>query len=306
MSLSRRQFLRAASAAAVGGSALAYAEPKAQAPMPKRPFGKTGWNASIYALGSAEIPATPEAVRAIHRLIDGGVNYLDTAPSYQGTRSESALGEVLKTRRPSVFVATKTLERSADGALREVAASKGRLGIDRIDLIQIHAVNDDATLDQVLAKGGALEGLRRAQRDGLVAHVGITGHTRPEVILRAIETGEFESILVPVSPLDHHVSDFATEVLPRANALGIGVTGMKALKGIERASGGKFEAEAYLRYAWTLPVSTLTIGLRRESEVEPNLALARAFKPMPKAEREALEAKSKEWADVGVLWWKKR
>lgn len=306
MSLSRRQFLRAASAAAIGGATLATAEPQAQARIPTRPFGKTGWKASIYALGSAEIPATPEAVRAIHRLIDGGVNYLDTAPSYQGTRSESALGEVLKTRRKAVFVATKTLERTAEGAYREVAASRERLGIDRIDLLQLHAVNDFATLDQILAKGGALEGLRRAQRDGLIAHVGITGHTRPEVLLKALDTGEFESILVPVSPLDHHVTDFAEEVVPRANALGVAIAGMKALKGIERASGGRFDPEPYLRYAWTLPISTLTLGLRRESEVEANLAAARAFKPMSVAERQALEAKSKEWADVGVLWWKKR
>lgn len=290
----------------MGGAVLSLSEPQSVAPMPVRPFGKTGWKASIYALGSAEIPGTPEAVRAIHRLIDGGVNYLDTAPSYQGTRSETALGEVLKTRRKAVFVATKTLERSADGAYQEVNASKKRLGIDRIDLIQIHSVNDDGTLEQVLRKGGALEGLRRAQREGLVAHIGITGHTRPEVILKALETGEFASILIPVSPLDHHVSDFATEVLPRARAMGVAIAGMKALKGIELATGGKFEPEAYLRYAWTLPLSTLTLGLRRESEVEPNLAAARAFKPMSAAEREALEAKSKQAAGVGVLWWKKR
>ena len=306
MDLSRRHFLRAGTAVAAATFVGGWDSFPSSAPMPVRAFGKTGWKASIYALGSAEIPETPEAIRAIRALLDAGVNYVDTAPSYQGTRSESVLGEVLKTRRNEVFVATKTLERDADGAYAEVMASRGRLGIDRIDLIQIHAVNDDATLDRVLGRGGALEGLRRAQKDGRVSHIGITGHTRPEVILRAVNTEEFASILVPVSPLDRHVSDFATEVIPRAAKLGIGITGMKSLKGIERASGGRFEPEPYLRYAWGLPISTLALGLRKESEVAANLASARAFKPLSKAERLALEEKSKEWADVGVLWWKKR
>ena len=276
------------------------------AALPKRPFGRTGWKASIYALGTGEIPENPEAIRAIHRAIDGGVNYLDTAPSYQGIRAETVLGEVLKTRRRAVFVATKTLERSADGAYAEVVASRGRLGIDRIDLIQIHSVNDDATLERALAKGGALEGLRRAQKEGLVAHIGITGHTRPDVILKAVESGEFAAILVPVSPLDHHLSDFATDVIPRAVKLGLGIAGMKSLKGIERASGGKFDPVPYLRYAWSLPISTLALGLRKETEIADNLAAASAFKPMTRAESTSLEEKSKQWANDGVLWWKKR
>lgn len=306
MSLSRRQFIRAGTVAAAATFAGAWEQGEELAALPSRPFGKTGWKASIYALGSAEIPDNQEAARAIHKMIDGGVNYLDTAPSYQGTRSETVLGGVLKTRRREVFVATKTLERAADGAYEELKASLSRLAIEKLDLIQIHAVNDDSTLERVLTKGGAVEGLKRAQREGLVAHIGITGHTRPEVILKAVNSGEFASILVPVSPLDHHLADFATDVIPRAAKLGLGIAGMKALKGIERASGGGFDPVPYLRYAWSLPLSTLTIGLRKESEVAPNLVAARGFKAMTRAEKAALEGKSKEWADEGVLWWKRR
>ncbi|HVL38550.1 MAG TPA: aldo/keto reductase, partial [Fimbriimonadaceae bacterium] len=206
MNLSRRELLRAAGAA-VGAAALGRAEAAvrpSQSGMPTRPLGKTGFSASLYALGSAEIPGTEEAVRAIHKLIDGGVNYLDTAPSYQGTRSESAIGQVLKSRRKGVFVATKTLARDADGAYAEVRSSRDRLGIDRIDLLQIHAVNDSGTLDAVLRQGGAIEGLERARKEGLIRFIGITGHTRPDVILSAITRYPFSTILVPVSPLDRH------------------------------------------------------------------------------------------------------
>lgn len=309
MAMSRRDLLRAAGTAA---TAMAVAqlplevEAFGSAPMPKRPFGKTGWKASIYALGSAEIPNDAEATRAINRMIDGGVNYLDTAPSYQGTRSESVLGGILKTRRKEVFLATKTLRRDADGAYSEVRESLRRLHTERIDLLQIHAVNDMGTLDRVLAKGGAAEGLERARRDGLIRFIGITGHTRPEVILKAIQTYPFDAILIPVSALDASLNDFATEVVPAAVRRGIGVAGMKSLKGIERAVGAKFEPGEYLRYAFSLPISTLTIGLRRESEVDDNLQAAREFRPMTAAEKKELERASAQHADVGNLWWKRQ
>ena len=124
MGISRREFLRRS--AATGG---AFAVPSllhewtAPAEMQTRPFGKTGWNASIYAVGTAEVPDTDEAVAALRMLIDAGVNYIDTAPSYRGTRSETTVGKAVARRRSKVWIASKTLERSADGAYREVNES---------------------------------------------------------------------------------------------------------------------------------------------------------------------------------------
>jgi uncharacterized protein len=306
MALSRRDFLKVAGVTA-GSLALGLPVPGAEkGKIATRPFGKTGWRASICACGTAEIPATPEAVRAINALIDGGVNYLDTAPSYTGTRSESALGEILPKRRKEVFVATKTLERGADGAYGEVKQSLGRLKTDHVDLLQIHAVNDMATLEQVLGPNGAVKGLERAKKDGLIRHIGITGHTRPEVILRALELYPFDAILIPISAVDKHLYDFSTDVLPKANKLGIGVVAMKVLKGLERASGGKFEAEPLMLYSMSQPVSTAVIGLRQESEVAPNLKLAQGFRPMKAEEMRELEASVKKHADWGHLWWKRQ
>jgi uncharacterized protein len=274
--------------------------------LPKRPFGKTGFIATIYALGTAEIPSNAEAVPAIKAALDGGVNYIDTAPSYQNTRSETAVGLAIEGRRKDLFIATKTLARDADGAYREVQESLSRLKCNHIDLLQIHAVNDFGTLDRVLAKGGAVEGLARAIRDGLIRHIGITGHTAPEVILKAIDSYRFAGILIPISALDYHVSDFATEVLPRAVKLGIGIAGMKALKGMELATGGKFEPEPLIRYAITHQLSTLTLGLRKAAEIPQNLEIFRAFKPMSKPEMEGLRGAVKEQATTRHLWWKRR
>ncbi|HEY0868305.1 MAG TPA: aldo/keto reductase, partial [Fimbriimonas sp.] len=241
-------------------------------------------------------------VRAIHAALDGGVNYLDTAPSYTGTRSEQAIGEVMRTRRKEVFLATKTLARDADGAYAEVRQSLERLKTDRVDLIQVHAVNDFATLDQILT--GTVKGLEKAKREGWVRFIGITGHTRPEVILKAIRDYPFASVLIPVSALDAHLNDFAKDVVPEARRLGIGITGMKSLKGIEIAKGS-FSPEPFLRYAMSLPISTLAVGFRKESEVPENLRVARGFRPMDAGERRALEDSVKESATSANLWWKR-
>jgi aryl-alcohol dehydrogenase-like predicted oxidoreductase len=306
MDLSRREFLRR-SAAAAGSVGMAGLVSRAlrQSKMPKRPFGKTGFQASIYTVGTAEVPSSQAAVDALRALFAGGVNMVDTAPSYMGTQSEATVGKAIEGRREGLWISTKTLERTADGAYREVKESLERLKCGHVDLLQVHAVNDQETLDVVLRKGGAVEGLERARREGLVRHIGITGHTRPEVILDAMKKYAFASVLVPVSALDRHINDFATEVLPYANEHGVAVVGMKALKGIERATPGKFDAEEYLRYALSKPIATLNLGLRRPEEAVQNLALIKAFKPMTQDEATDLERRAREHANVNTLWWKR-
>jgi predicted aldo/keto reductase-like oxidoreductase len=304
MSLSRRDLLRL-SGLTLGAGALPPIVQKPKA-IPKRSLGKTGWSATIYAVGTAEVPGAEETVLALDQLLDAGVNYIDTAPSYVGTKSEQAIGQVMKRRRKEVFLATKTLARDAEGAYREVRESLARMQTDRIDLLQVHAVNDAGTLDTILDKGGAVEGLERAKKEGLIRFIGITGHTRPEVILDALKRYPFASILVPVSALDKHLSDFAEEVLPYARKQGVAVVGMKSLKGMERATGGAFDPEPLLRYAWSLPIDCLTIGLRRGHEVGRNLDWARRFEKMSESEMRRLEGEVKPHADAGNLWWKKR
>ena len=274
--------------------------------MPTRPLGKMGWDVSIYAVGTAELPAGEGSVQTLRELMDAGVNYIDTAPSYQRTRSETLIGQAVAGRRDQVWIATKTLERAADAAYKEINESLKRLGIDAIDLLQVHAVNANGTLDAVLRKGGAIEGIERAKSEGLIRHIGITGHTRPEVILRAIKEYPFESILVPTSALDRHVNDFADEVIPTARKKGLAVVGMKSVKGIERATKGEFEPAEFIRYSMSLPISTLTIGLRKIPKPAENLKLALAFKEMTRSEMRALEQEVERHSNMTTLWWKKQ
>lgn len=301
MKISRRDLLRALT---LGGVAAATGASAQTSRIPRRKLGRIPFEASILAIGTAEIPDDSEAVRAINLALDAGVNYIDTAPSYRNARSERVIGSISEKRRKEFFLATKTLERSADGAYRELKESLARLKTPQVDLIQIHAVNDDATLEQALR--GAVKGLERAKREGLTRFIGITGHTRPEVILRAIEKYPFDSILVPVSAADKWIGDFAGEVIPKARAKGIAIIGMKALKGVERAENGVKDASPWLRYALSLPIDTLTVGFRRYSDVLQNVAIAQAFSAMSPQERRNLEERARRFANDEILWWKKR
>jgi aryl-alcohol dehydrogenase-like predicted oxidoreductase len=294
---------------AAGTAALAAHAGASQEPVPRiarRPLGRMGFEASIYALGTAEVPALEETVEAIDLALDHGVNYVDTAPSYQERRAEQAVGVVAKRRRKDFFLATKTLARDADGAFAEVRESLARLQCETIDLLQVHAVNDEATLARVLGKGGALEGLDKARREGLIRHIGITGHTRPAVIAKALDEYPFESILVPISAADHHLHDFAGDVVPKAVERGLAVAGMKSLKGVENHAGKVEDAAPFVRYALSAPISTLTIGFRRISDVRANLEIARSFTPMAAEQRAELERSVASWASADVLWWKRQ
>jgi predicted aldo/keto reductase-like oxidoreductase len=301
MEISRRDLLKALT---LGGVAAATGSHAQTSRIPRRRLGKIPFEASILALGTAEIPGDDEALRAINLALDAGVNYIDTAPSYRNARSERVIGVIAEKRRREFFLATKTLERSADGAYGELKESLGRLKTAQADLIQIHAVNDNVTLEQVLR--GAVKGLERAKREGLTRFIGITGHTRPEVILRAIEEYPFDSILVPVSAADKWIGDFTTDVIPKARAKGIAVIGMKALKGVERAEGGIKDPAPWIRYALSLPIDTLTVGFRRYGDVLQNLPVAQAFSPMSPEERRNLEERARKFANTETLWWKKR
>ena len=150
--MNRRDFIRLATAgaAAVGvASTLRPMESLAQMPagsakMPTRPLGRTGYNPCIFSLGGQGLLEQPghtdEAVAIINRAIDLGVNYCDTSHVYGRGSSEAYYGEVMKTRRSEVYLATKSAMRDYDGAMRELDMSLKRLQTDHLDCWQMHNV----------------------------------------------------------------------------------------------------------------------------------------------------------------------
>ena len=172
--------------------------------METRRLGRLGHRSSVLIYGAAALAEVTQEVadRAVQEALDAGINHYDVARSYG--EAEVRLGQAFASLRggfDGVFLATKTTERRAEDAWREVNESLERLGTDRVDLLQLHAVGDVEDLDRATGPGGALEAALRAQEEGLVGAVGITGHGHdaPATHLEALRRHPFATVLTPIN-----------------------------------------------------------------------------------------------------------
>ncbi len=250
-----------------------------------RTFGKTGVTVPVIGYGTAPLGkeniSREHAVRCLNRAIDLGITYLDTSPDYG---SEPHVGEVMKSRRHEVFLATKVNNRSKEGVLQEIKESLQKLQTDHVDLIQIHAVNAWADLEMALAKDGAVPALEQAKKDGLVKHIGITGHARPAVLGKALEEYPFDTVLVAIGMADRLVTSPESFLMPRAREQNVGVIAMKVL------GHGEFpNRELALRYSLGIEgVSLAIIGMQEEAHIDEIVENASRFKPLDELEMERL------------------
>jgi aryl-alcohol dehydrogenase-like predicted oxidoreductase len=169
--------------------------------MERRRLGRLGHHSSVVVFGGAMLSDSTqeEADRAVEVALGAGVNHFDTAAGYG--RSERLLGPWIPRIRDGIFLASKTGDRTAEGAYRSIRRSLEHLRTDRLDLIQLHAVCDTDDLDRATRSGGALDGAVRARDEGLVGGVGITGHgmRAPAVHLEALRRFPFDTVLTPYS-----------------------------------------------------------------------------------------------------------
>ena len=164
-------------------------------------FGRTGHESTRTIFGAAALARVTqdEADRTLDLLERHGVNHIDVAASYGD--AELRLAPWLKTHRDRVFLATKTGERTYDAAKRQIHLSLERMGVERIDLIQLHSLADPIEWDIALSPRGALEACVEAREQGLVRYIGVTGHGTQIAAthLRSLERFDFDSVLLPYS-----------------------------------------------------------------------------------------------------------
>jgi len=191
----------------------------------KRKLGRTGLNVSVVGFGGTWISelTMDDAVKVVQRAFELGINYFDTA-KLDGD-SEEKLGAALKDVRDECVLATKTASRTKGESLDDFKSSLRRLQTDRLDLIQLHGVDETKTLQKAMGLGGSLEMCRKARSEGLVDFIGITGH-KPRVLIEAIKTNEFDTVLVPLNVITRQALE---ELIPLANDLDVGVIAMKPL-----------------------------------------------------------------------------
>ncbi|MBX3178279.1 MAG: aldo/keto reductase [Candidatus Hydrogenedentes bacterium] len=300
--MNRRSFLGTSLAGAALLGAPAWAEKREG--MPYRDLGKTGEKVSLLCVGGAHIgmkDVTDEQSIAIMRAaVDEGVNFFDNAWAYHGGRSETLMGQALKDGyRDKVFLMTKGQAWNADLARKYLEESLRRLDVDMIDLWQVHEVVRPEYPAQVYTEG-VLEYLLKAKEEGKIRYIGFTGHHLTSIHLEMIDRGfPFDAVQMPMSVLDYHFWSFQQKVLPLALEKNMGIIAMKTLAGGGVMQAGTASVAECLRYAMSLPVSTVVSGMQSMEELKQNLAVAKAFTPMDEAEMADLRERTKPSGEDG-------
>jgi len=177
------------------------------------PFGRTGHASTRTIFGAAALGSLSqsEADPTLELLLEHGVNHIDTAASYGD--AELRLAPWLAEHRDRFFLATKTGERRYAAARDEIRRSLERLGVDHVDLLQLHNLVDVIEWETALREGGALEAAVEARAEGLVRFIGVTGHglTVAHMHRRSLERFPFDSVLLPYSAVQMRDERYAAD-----------------------------------------------------------------------------------------------
>jgi predicted aldo/keto reductase-like oxidoreductase len=303
--LTRRQFLTGLAGAAAFGSAVRAVDAATQAAteknaagIPVRMLGRTGEKVTIVGLGTAPVghsmPGADKGVPVYRAALEAGVNYIDTAHGYDD--AEEYLGQLIPQYRDRMFLVTKSLPSGPDPRAaaaemqRQFERSLRRMKTDHVDLLHIHSVGSHPE-ELILGAGGALEFVRKMKQQGQTRFIGITAHSRPGRLVKIIETGEIDAVMVALNFADYHTYRFEQEVLPVARRHRCGILAMKVFGGHRGGFAGykqpgpaKMPAEfleSALRYALSIEsVSGAVLGAYTVQEVLEHVAWAKQFQPL--------------------------
>ena len=279
--------------------------------MQYRPLGKTGLQVS--ALGSGGMHFTPDdpelAAKVVDAAIEAGVNYFETTRGYLGGRCQHLVAGGLKGRSRGLIVSGKAgvdKDTTADSYRREMELQMQILGVDYLEFFQVGWFSLDR-LELLTKKGGALETLHKARSEGLIGHIGFTGHDAPENFTKLIETGIFDSLTITYNMLDRSYA----ATIKRAGELGVGVIVMCPVGGGMLASpapqlqrlipgGANTTAGAALQFVLSNPdVSCACSGMGSLAVLNENVATVSGFQEMSDDDRARMDRILDEFSVVG-------
>jgi len=269
MNIKRREFLKKcaglAAAAAMPGRVVKASSPNE---IPKHRLGRTGWNCTILGYGAMQC-SDPAVIR---HGIDLGINYIDTADCYMGGRNEKIVGEAIKGLRDKLFIATKVHISSERRMRSSVERSLKSLGIDRIDLMQLHGVSARRHVENQDTR----EIMNKMREEGLFRFAGVTTHTGQKTVVdTVVEDGFYDCILVAVN---YRSGRALLESIEAASAAGVGIIAMKTQNGgyTNNPFPGLNGHQASLRHIIELPgINTAVPGMLSKRMVEENVAAAK-------------------------------
>jgi len=227
---------------------------------------------SVLVYGGAALAevSQDDADASIQLALDSGINHFDTAADYG--ESELRLGPWMPDIRARIFLASKTGDRTRDGALRSIERSLERLEVEKLDLLQLHAIGDVADLDRATGTGGALEGALEAKEQGLIGAIGITGHGHdaPSTHLEGLRRYAFDTVLTPLNYLLYQRDDYRRDYEALVAEVGHQDAGLLIIKPVSK----NLWREGEQRYAtWYEPFD-------RQDEIDAALAFVLSRKEM--------------------------
>ena len=300
----RREFLEVLLGAA---SAAVLQSQTRSGDMIYRTLGKTGERVSAIGLGGAHIgrPAEADAIRMVRSAIDRGITFMDNCWDYSNGKCETWMGKALADGyRKKVFLMTKFDGRTKAGTAKQIDESLQRLQTDVIDLMQYHENIRLEDPDRFFAPSGPLEALLEAKKAGKIRYIGFTGHKDPVVHLRMLEIAaqnkfHFDTAQMPINVLDASFRSFTHQVVPKLVEQGIALLGMKPMASGAIPQNNIATGIECLHYALSMPTSVVISGCDSMERLEQTLEAARTFKPLTKAQIDALRAKTREAALTG-------
>jgi aryl-alcohol dehydrogenase-like predicted oxidoreductase len=271
--------------------------------VPTRPLGSTGEHVSCIGVGGAHLGKKEVdeklAIRIVRTAIDQGITFLDNSWDYHKGASERRVGKALKDGyRDRAFVMTKIDGRSAKAATEQLEESLKRLRVDCIDLVQHHEIIRYEDANRIFRKDGAHAALEKARNAGKLRYIGFTGHKDPHVHLHMLTVAEqhdarIDTVQMPLNVMDAHFRSFEQLVLPELVRRRIGVLGMKSMAQGVILKSKTVNAPECLRYALSLPTSVVITGIDSMKILTQALEVARSFRPLSRAEMDALRARTK-------------
>jgi aryl-alcohol dehydrogenase-like predicted oxidoreductase len=232
--------------------------------IPTSPFGRTGHDSTRVIFGAAALSRVTqdEADTTLELVASHGINHLDVARSYG--EAEVRMRPFLSEHRDAYFLATKTEDRTAEGAYAQLGESLERLGTDHVDLLQLHNLVDEQQWRTAYAPGGALEGVVRALDEGLTRAVGVTGHgvTVARQHLRSLQEYDFASVLLPynfpMSRNERYLADFE-ELVAVCEERGTAVQTIKSITkaawpDADRETGSNGDRDQHFAATWYEPL----------------------------------------------------
>jgi predicted aldo/keto reductase-like oxidoreductase len=275
--------------------------------MEMRSLGNTKEKLSVIGFGGIIVmnESAKDASRFVSQAIGRGINYFDVAPSYGN--AQEMLGPALKPFRNNVFLACKTLQRSAKEAEKELYDSLKKLKTDHFDLYQLHSVTTLDEVNRITGPGGALEAFIKARGKGLVRYLGLSAHSE-EAALALMQAYDFTSVLFPFNWVLWFKHDFGPSVLNYAGQKGMGILALKALakRALEKGEINKWgkcwyapednyeKASLGLRFTLSLKGVTAAVSPGHAELLWLACDIADNFKPVTEGELSILKEKSKD------------